>query len=224
MNAPPALNFDAPAPTRYMVIDCETSGLPPKGPQVPADHPTQPWLAHLAMIFLDHDLNIEGQSDFYVKPDGWRMPDEMLEINGLTERFLQEHGKPLRYVMDVYSAAILESRVVVAYNAAFDCRICRGSLRRSGHDDLFEQTRNICLMRAYKDWRKIFKGYKLADACLYLGVPYERHHRAPADALAAAGVFRALRERGAPIPAPEVHYHRDHDAIVARGAANASQV
>jgi DNA polymerase III epsilon subunit-like protein len=86
-----------------------------------------------------------------------------------------------------------------------------------GAPDLFEETHNTCLMKAYKNWRKIFKGYKLSDACQYLGIPYERVHRAPADAMAAVELFRALRERGAEIPAPEIHRHKDYDAIVARG-------
>lgn len=200
---------------RYVVFDVETSGLTDN--TLPAEHPSQPRLAHLAMVCLDHNLEITRQEDLYARCDGWTMPDELLEINGLTTRFLLDHGRPIGQLLDLYEEAILDGYVMVAYNAQFDLKIMRGELRRGGRPDYFEQTPNICLMRAFKEWRKIFKGYKLTDACTYLGIDYVRHHRAPADALAAVEVFRKLRERGASIPDPQVHYHRDHAAIVARG-------
>lgn len=205
-----------PAQPSYVVFDTETTGLPDN--KLPADHPSQPRLAHLAMAYLDPYLNVEKVDDWYVRPDGWSVPDDVFEINGLTTKFLADYGKPIDAVLAAYCQAILDGRVMAAYNAQFDLKIMRGELRRAKMPDLFETTPNICLMRAYKDWRKIFKGYKLSDACLRLGIPYERHHRAPADALAAVDVFRAMREQGAPIPAPEIHYHKDHAAIVARGA------
>lgn len=205
--------------TGYLVIDTETTGLPPKGPKLPADHPSQPHLAHLAMVYLDPDLVIRSQNDFYVQPNGWTMPDDLLEINGLTTKFLMTVGHPIDELLDAYEIAVKAGYVVVAYNAEFDTKIMRGEFRRAGRNDLFEQTRNICLMRAFKENRKIFKGYKLTDACTFLGIPYERHHRAPADALAAVEVFREMRFRGWEIPEPKVHFSKDHEAIVARGNA-----
>lgn len=208
---------DPPGLPSYAVIDTETSGL--TNNKLPADHPDQPRLAHIAMVFLNHNLGFEGQDDLYAKPDGWQMSDEAYAVNGLTTRFLNDFGKPIGEVLDAYENQILSGRIVVAYNAQFDIKIMRGELRRAGRPDLFEITRNICLMRVYKAWRQIYKGYKLIDACSYLGIPYERLHRAPADALAAVEVFRAMRARGAPIPEPAVYTSKDHDGIVARGVS-----
>lgn len=200
---------------RYCVFDTETNGLGDF--KLPADHPSQPRLAHLAMVFLDHDIKEERREDLFVKPDGWVMSDEAFAVNQLSTRFLTDYGKPLSEALDAYERAVRAGYVMVAYNAQYDLKVMRGEFRRAGRPDHFEETRNICLMRAYKAWRQIFKGYKLIDAAAYLGVPTDRLHRALADALVAVEVFRAMRERGAPIPEPDVYRSKDHEAIVARG-------
>lgn len=200
---------------RYVVFDTETNGLTDF--KLPADHPSQPRLAHLAMVFLDHDLKEERQENLFVQPDGWVMSDEAFAVNQLSTRFLNDYGQPLAGVLDAYEKAVAAGYVMVAYNAQFDLKVLRGEFRRSGRPDHFETTRNICLMRAYKAWRQIFKGYKLIDAAGYLGIPTDHLHRALADALVTVEVFRAMRARGAPIPEPAVYTSKNHDEIVARG-------
>lgn len=215
MSGPPDLDFAAGA-ERFICLDVETTGLMDN--KLPADHPSQPHIAHYAAVMLTgSDIEADSLIDIYVKPDGWAMSMEAMEVNGLTTRFLNDFGRPISEVLDHFQQAVLSGRVVLAFNSAFDLKCLRSELRRAGRSDLFHETRNICLMRAYKAWREIFKGYKLSDACTYLGIPYERHHRAPADALAAAEVFRKLRALNVPIPAPAVYTSKEHDAIVARG-------
>jgi len=209
---------------RWAIIDSETTGLPPRGPKVPADHPTQPWLAHFAMILASGpELTVEREIDLYLRPDGWSMPPEASAVNGLTDEFLREHGHPVGEVLDEYERAIKDGYVVAAYNAEFDTRVMRGALRRAGRPDLFEQTPNVCIMRAFKEYRQIFKGYKLSDACTYFKIPYERLHRAPADARAAREVMLRLMALNA-IPEAKVHYSKDHEAIVARAAVTPGTV
>jgi DNA polymerase III epsilon subunit-like protein len=198
-----------------VVFDTETTGLTDN--KMPADHPSQPRLAHLAMVFVDRDLNIEKTQDIYVRPNGWEMSPEMLGINGLTTELLLQVGQPIDVVLDAYEAAIKAGRVMVAYGAQFDLKIMRGELRRAGRPDLFEETPNVCLMRAFKAYRKIYKGYKLSDACTYFGIPYERGHEAPADALMCLEVFRHLRPLGA-TPDPKVYYSKHYAEIQAAGA------
>lgn len=217
--APVASEGPAPLPS-YVVFDTETSGLTDN--KLPADHPSQPRLAHLAMVFVTSDLQVEKVEDIYVRPNGWEMQPGATEANGLTTELLLHIGKPVEEALDAYEKAILSGRVMVAYNAQFDLKIMRGELRRAGRPDHFEETPNICLMLAFKRWRNIFKGYKLSDACTYFGIPYQRGHEAPADAMMCLEVFRRLKPLGA-TPDPQVYHSKHYAEIQARGREDYNQ-
>ena len=54
---------------RYVVIDVETSCL--FDFSKPADAEGQPRLAHMALIYLDSEFNVERDYDVLIRPDGW---------------------------------------------------------------------------------------------------------------------------------------------------------
>src|SRR5689334_16678932 len=112
-----------------------------------ADAEGQPRMAQLAMILIDDEGLVEGERNFYIRPDGWTMDPEATAINGLTDDFLHTHGVPVAVALEAYSAMVRAGRFVVAFNAQFDVKQVRGELRRAGMPDLFEETRNICVMR-----------------------------------------------------------------------------
>lgn len=200
----------------YLIIDTETSGLfrhrDESGRTVRSDEPGQPHLAELAMIRANADLEFEGTFNAYVRPDGWEMEEGATAVNGLTTEFLLDRGLPVDQVLDPYVAAIKEGRIVVAFNAQHDLRTMRGALRRAGREDLFEQTPNICVMRAMAAYNKAqgqkYKWPTLTEACQQIG--YDRDgiaHSAYADARAAGAVLRFLLERYA-LPEAKVHHAR----------------
>lgn len=203
----------APAKPRYVVIDTETSGIPrykgDDGKPIPADAEGQPRLAELAMVFLDENLATELEIFLYVRPDNWKMEEGATAINGLTDDFLNEHGKPIGEVLSAYQNAIEDGRVVVAFGAQFDCKIMRGELRRAGLDDMFDKTLNTCLMRSCQG-----QGIKkangkggwpgLADVCAHFGIEQEGKHTGMADARAAAAILPKLIELGCLQP-PTIH-------------------
>ena len=58
---------------KYLVLDTESSGL--FDYTKPADAPGQPRMAALAMINCDENLEIEAQSNFLIRPEGWTFDD-----------------------------------------------------------------------------------------------------------------------------------------------------
>jgi len=199
---------------RGIVIDVETSGK--FDFKRSADAPGQPRMAQLAMILIDEDGNVESEHNFYIKPDGWSMDPEAGAVNGLTDEFLEAHGVPVRVALEAYSAMIEAGRFVVAFNAQFDCKQLRGEMRRAGMPDLFEQTRNICVMRKangviLKEGGK--KGWPSLDRCReVLGLTTEGAHGAVKDAMDALAVYRYLRAQGVDL-SPEVHHHAQVEEI-----------
>lgn len=203
----------------YIVIDTETSDLAvfkgADGKPVPADAEGQPRLAELAMIYLDSEMNIEKELALYVRPDGWHMTEGAMAINGLTDDFLNENGKPVVEVLSHYQNAIEEGRVVLAFGAQFDCKILRGELRRAELDDMFDKTLNSCLMRACTplnipkaNGKKGWPG--LTDACAHFGITLEGKHTGLGDARAAVEIARKLKELDA-LQLPAVHLAKNKD-------------
>lgn len=207
----------------FAVIDTEGSGI--FDYKKPADADGQPRMAELAIIYLNDKLEIEREYQAYVKPDGWAMAAEATAINGLTTEFLIENGKPVAEILAVYSEAITEGRAIVAFNAQHDCKTLRAELRRAGMPDLFEQTRNVCVMRkanghilkkgGKKGWPSMQEAREFlqASGSEWLDPASEgKPHGALRDARDATGIFRFLTEAGVNLT-PEVHFAReDHPA------------
>ena len=195
----------------YVVLDTETTGL--FNFKLPADDPSQPRLASVAFIIADEFGRAISARKSYIKPDCWVMGEEAGRINGLTTEFLKEHGVAVSDVLDDYEALIRRDLVVVAFNAQFDCKVMRAELRRSGRDDLFGETRNICVMRGLdpygKDGLCISRGFvKLSVACDWFGIKNENAHDAMSDAEAARWLLERLISDGR-LPEAKVHLAKD---------------
>lgn len=218
---------------KYALIDAETNGLPDY--KKPADDPCQPRLASLGVIMVDDALEplapdaevsrtapalpfrIEAEHEFLVTPNGWKMEAGATAINGLTTERLLAEGIDIRDLLRKYTTLVESGYVVVAYGAQHDCKILRGELRRCGLPDHFEQTSNVCLMRALQPLKVPKANGKggwpqLDDALRFFGhEPEAKPHGALAGARAALKVFAALANRGL-LPTPAVHYAKNRPA------------
>lgn len=208
----------------FTVIDTESSSL--FDFKKPADDPSQPRLAQLCMIDVNDKLEIEGEANFYIRPDGWTMDPKATEVNGLTDDFLNEHGHPITEVLSEYQNRILNGRAIVAFNAQFDCKAMRGELRRAGLDDLFTKTRNVCVMRKANGVILKAGGRKgwpsLQEAREALGLTAEGAHKAVKDCHDALEVFRHLHSKGVDLT-PEVHFAADNNPAKPKGSPTRDQ-
>lgn len=204
---------------RWIVFDTETTGIfqfkdKVTGQPIPADAPGQPRLASIAMIVCDDAGRPLDAAKHYIKPDGWSMPQgpgSAGEVNGLTDDYLHANGVPVADVLSIWHQAIaVDGLSTAAFNAQFDAKMMRAELRRAGRDDLFEQTRQFCLMRGlwpYKDrGLMIMRGFvKLAVACDFFQITNENAHDAMADAEAARAILERMIADGVDTT-PKVHY------------------
>ncbi len=203
---------------KYAIIDTESSGL--FDFSKPADADGQPRMASLAIItfevkpdpFGPDEIILFAEEDFLIAPDGWEMHPDATAVNGYTTEFLQANGKPVRLALDRYAALIDAGYIVGAYSAQFDTKIMRGEMRRAGIPDRFEQTPNICLMRACTNVVRVpkktgsgFKFPKLSEACAFFKIEQPAAHSALGDTRSAVEIFRHLLKANL-LPKPEVHF------------------
>lgn len=216
---------------KYMVIDTEGTGLfrhkNPDGSVARSDEPGQPRMAEFAAVLCDDNFEIEETYQRYIVPDDtWtvmgdfklelpmtEMPEEALNVNGLTFEFLHTNGVPVREALEYFSTNI-PGRALLGFNQQHDGRQLRGELRRAGMPDLFEETPAVCAMRSMSYNKvKVKKlngkgGFpRLIDAAAHFQVPgyeEEKRHKALDDALATVFIARRLYSQNL-LLAPEVH-------------------
>lgn len=199
-----------PAP-KYVVFDTETTGL--FNFKLPADDPSQPRLASIAMIICGESGAEISAAKHYVKPEGWEMPEAAGAVNGLTTEFLAENGVPISEVLDAYENHVRSGLIVVAFNAQFDCKMMRSEFRRAGREDLFDITKNICVMRGLQpygaDGLCIMRGFiKLSAACEYFKIENLNAHDAMSDAQAARELLvRMIADKR--LPEAKVHLAKE---------------
>ncbi len=207
---------DTERAAKFVVFDTETTGLflfrdKDTGEPVPADDPRQPRMASFAFILTDETGSEISRGKHFVKPDGWSIDGTKAgEVNGLTDEFLTENGDPVSVVLDLWEGFVEQGLIAAAFNSQFDCKMMRAELRRAGRDQLFEQTRNTCVMRAlsaYKDEGLAVKRgmVSLANACEFFEITNENAHDAMSDAEAALGILKRLIVDGR-VQEPKVHY------------------
>lgn len=208
--------FHIPDAAKYAVFDTETTGLfifreGKNGPPVPADDPRQPRMASFAVIYADERGDELHRAKMFVRPEGWSIDGTKAgEVNGLTDAFLTANGMPVEEVLAVWNQLIDRGMIAAAFNAQFDCKMMRAELRRAGLSDRFEETRNVCLMKALDPYGAeglcIQRGFvKLSEATSFFGIAQENAHDAMSDAADAAAILRILIRDGR-LPEARVHY------------------
>ena len=177
--------------------DTETTGLPVWS--VPSGDEQQPHLVQLAGSLCNAETGEAlDKFDVIIKPDGWIIPQETIDIHGITNEYALEFGIPEKEAISM----LLEMRgdaERVAYNKTFDQRIIRIGLKRYFSEAEQEKWAikddHHCTMRMAKAAMKV-KSVKLIDAYKHFtGEDMVGAHNAMADTDACMKVyFAALKE------------------------------
>lgn len=183
-----------------LAFDTETTGIPDWKSPSEAEH--QPHLLQLGAILADPETREEVSAlNVIVRPDGWDIPCEIVELTGITLEQAMDEGIPeaeaLEQFLDFYRQADLR----VAHNTTFDNRILRIALKRYrpeliSDEEWKDRDRYYCtLMNA----RKIMggkDGHTLVECYPHFcGKPLENAHNAIDDARAALHIYWAQLDR-----------------------------
>lgn len=109
-------------------FDTETQGIP--NWKEPSDAECQPHLVQLAAVKVKPSTQeIIETFDIIIKPDGWEIPEEVVEIHGITTEYATENGVPEIEVLDEF-LKFYDGLKRIAYNTTFDNRIIRIAIKR----------------------------------------------------------------------------------------------
>lgn len=178
------------------VFDTETSGLPAWNK--PSESKEQPHIVQIAAMTVDiNTREIINQLNLIIKPDGWTIPQDVIEIHGITNKRAHDEGISETTAL-IEFLALWNKHKQVAFNTTFDRRIIRIGLKRffdlgtqqDWHDCDYE-----CAMIAARKAMGTGRNPKLTAAYLhYFGKELEGAHDAMADTIACKDVYFAIKD------------------------------
>jgi len=114
-----------------MILDTETSGLPPALSNAYKDRwkykpvtDSKAWecarLVQIAWNLYAKNGTVIKKRDFVIYPDGFKIPKEASNIHGFTMEIALKKGIPLREAMEVLAEDLIDTELIVCHNMAFD--------------------------------------------------------------------------------------------------------
>ena len=190
----------------YLFFDTETTGLPLKYNAPVTDTANWPRMVQLAWLEDDGTSSSIRGSNCIIFPVGYRIPDAVAKIHGITQERALTEGLDLRVVLTSFAAAVRRATCLVAHNIDFDISIIGAEFMRLGMRDecqAFLSASRICTMKTTTDLCGLKatngrpKWPKLRELHQHLfGEEFANAHDAAADIMATAKCFYELRARG----------------------------
>ena len=191
-------------PETLLFFDTETTGLPVW--KEPSDSPDQPHIVQLCALLVDANTREVLQTlDVIIKPIDFEIPQETIDVHGITNELALAIGIDERLAVDVFFDLWHQSKRI-AFNTTFDNRIIRIALKRMGfpefEQELWKTGEYECAMIASKKIMKKGKNPNLAEAYeFFTGRELENAHNALADTKACMDIFFAIQDYQDPIAA-----------------------
>jgi len=178
-----------------IIFDTETNGIPDW--KAPSDDPCQPHIVQLAAVKVNPDTQeIIGEFNLIVKPDGWEITQETIDIHGITNEYAAEHGIPELKALELF-LDFWGGQKRIAYNTTFDNRIIRIAMKRYLNEEKSDHWKAAPYECAMIKARKFLGGKnpKLTDAYKAItGKEMEGAHNAMADVLATMEIYFCMDE------------------------------
>ena len=188
------------SPFRYVVFDCETTGLPSQR--------SEPFLVQLAWSAHDRMGNTIEEHVYVIRPEGFEIPVSSTSVHGIFQTFAAAWGKSLREVLLEFSNTLAGGNVrLIAHNFEFDSRVMRAELTRLGLNASALDVPMCCTMREAKDLCRLpsrgpdWKFPSLQELHRYVfNKGFSGGHNALNDVRATAACFFSLCRSGKLVP------------------------
>ena len=110
-----------------LIFDTETTGFPK--PNLPATHPSQPYIVQLAAMLCDDDARVLGSFNWIVNNDV-EIPEEAASVHGITREMCAAVGHRPDFVLECFLHFYARADLLVAHNRKFDMAIMETAFAR----------------------------------------------------------------------------------------------
>jgi DNA polymerase-3 subunit alpha len=189
----------------FLIFDTETTGLPRSYNAPLTDFDNWPRMVQLAWQLHDAFGNLISSNSVIVKPDGYTIPFNAIQIHGITNERAIEEGQDLKIVLNEFIEAVKQTKYLCGHNIEFDNHIIGAELLRCGLQNVLanlpfidtknDQTTEYCAIPGGRGGK--FKWPTLTE--LYTKLfhsKFEEAHNAAFDVLATGKVFFEIIKRG----------------------------
>jgi len=182
-------------------FDTETTGIPVW--KEPSEGENQPHLIQIAAELTDMESREVIESmDVIIRPDGWEIPEETIELHGITEKIASAQGIPEKEAVQMFLDMHAKADLRVAHNKTFDERMIRIALKRYYDDldsediqpsDIWKTGESFCTMYGSRKAMGFKKLPTLAEAYeAATGKKLDGAHNAMNDTKACRAIYFAI--------------------------------
>lgn len=180
------------------VYDTETTGLPDW--HAPSGGEQQPHIVQLGTLLVDTDTReIVDSLDVIIRPNGWDIPQEVVDIHGITTERAMDEGIPEEEALERFMALHDRCAFRLGHVQSFDARIIRIALKRYRDDvaaDLWKEAPAECTAKMAKPLMSVTSRRmpKLREAYEhFMGHPMPDAHSAMGDVNATLAIYWAMK-------------------------------
>ncbi|TAJ14654.1 DNA polymerase III subunit alpha [Marinilabiliaceae bacterium JC017] len=188
----------------FLVFDTETTGLPKKWKAPLTDFDNWPRMVQLAWQCHDLKGNFLYAKNHVITPDGYTIPEEVVNVHGISTEIALEKGIPLKEALLDFIEDVKKSKFVIGHNIEFDINIVGSELLRCEMEEIMTGAPQLCTKIESTEYCAIvnkrggFKWPTLTELHLKLfRVPFQEAHNAAADVEATTRCFLELIRVGA---------------------------
>jgi DNA polymerase III epsilon subunit-like protein len=191
--------------SKFLLVDCETTGLPRTRYFSADDVECWPRLVQVAWGRSDSQGNLAEARCHIISPEGFRIPADATMIHGITHARARRVGRDLKEVLDEFQEEINRpGTVFVAHNLEYDWGVLASEFVRTGKPLSDLEIPGICTMKSTTEVCCLprpggfgFKWPTLEELHVHLfGCTYEGIHDASHDLEACARCFFKLLKAG----------------------------
>jgi DNA polymerase-3 subunit epsilon len=183
-----------------LFIDTEASGLPQNWDLPYSADANWPHAVQISWVIYKKDKSVVKQQDHYLISDGVTITPQALEIHGLTNQFLAEHGKPRHEVLQLLTADLLQYQpLIIGHFVRLDYHLLGAAYHRSAMANPLHTLPIFCTMTASRDLNgnMIMRHLRLGELYILLfNTELQNQHNALNDALATADCFFEMLRNG----------------------------
>jgi DNA polymerase-3 subunit alpha len=184
----------------YLIFDTETTGLPKSWREPYTNTDNWPRMVQLAWQVHDENGKFIEAKNFIVKPDGYEIPFDSVQVHGITNEIAEQHGHDLKDVIEEFNKSLEKTHLVIGHNVEFDINIVGAELVRTDMESPFLKTASLCTKETSTDFCAIpggkggkFKWPTLSELHQKLfNEGFDEAHNASADVAATTRCFLEL--------------------------------